>query len=93
MDYEVVHLPERERYEIRQEDKTIGYLAASARGGTLLMPYIEIEPPFRGRNLSSVLLKRALEDVREKGFKVMPLCPVVGAFLRRNEAFRDLVAS
>ncbi|HSI71695.1 MAG TPA: GNAT family N-acetyltransferase [Fimbriimonas sp.] len=93
MEYEVVHLPERERYELRQRDATIGYLAATARGGTLLMPYIEIEPAHRGRNLSSVLLRRALEDVRSRGLKVMPLCPVVGAFLRRNEAFRDLVAA
>jgi predicted GNAT family acetyltransferase len=92
-EYEVVHLPERERYELRQQGSTIGYLAASGRGDTLLMPYIEIQPAHRGRNLSSVLLRRALEHVREKGLKVRPLCPVVAAFLRRNAGFHDLLAA
>ncbi|MEZ0326904.1 MAG: GNAT family N-acetyltransferase [Fimbriimonas sp.] len=91
--YEVVHLPERERYELRQEGATIGYLAASGSGDTLLMPYIEIQPAHRGKNLSSVLLRRAMEHVRQSGLKVRPLCPVVAAFLRRNSGFQDLLAA
>jgi uncharacterized protein len=91
-DYEVVHLPERERYELRQKGSTIGYLAASGRGDTLLMPYIEIQPAHRGKNLSSVLLRRALDHVRRSGLKVRPICPVVAAFLRRNTGYHDLVA-
>lgn len=91
--YEVVHLPERERFEIRAEGRPIGYLEAPKRGDVLIMPYIEIEPAQRGKNLSSILLRRALEMVRDKQWKVMPLCPVVAAFLRRNSSFSDLLAA
>ncbi len=92
-DYDVVHLPERERYELRQDGKAIGYLAASASGDTVVMAYIEIQPERRGRNLSSVLMRRAMDHVRESGLKVNPLCPVVASFLRRNLDYRDILAA
>ena len=88
----VVHVPERARYEIRLGEETVGYAAAQRRGGVVTMPHVEIAPAHRGQDLASRLVRGALDDIRAKGERVLPLCPFVVAFLRRNAAYRDLIA-
>jgi uncharacterized protein len=88
----VVFAPDKERYEIRLGDELVGYATARRRGGVVTMPHVEIAPAYRGKDLASQLVRDALEDVRARGERIVALCPFVVAFLRRNPAFRDLVA-
>jgi predicted GNAT family acetyltransferase len=34
----------------------------------------------------------ALDDIRSRGLKVVPLCPFVAAYIRRHPEYEDLVA-
>jgi uncharacterized protein len=90
---EVVYEPERQRYELREGDRTIGYADAVPRGEAIAMPYVQIVPELRGREFGALLLRGTLDDLKRQGKRVIPICPYVSAFIRRNPEYRELVAS
>ncbi len=48
------------------------------------------EPNFRGQGLASRLTKFALDDLRARGIKVVPICPFTADFLQQNSDYADL---
>ena len=92
-EFKVVHLPERGRYELRKGDQVLGYADAVPRGDCVLLPYVYIDPPLRGGNLGTELLHEALQDLRSKDLKVVPICPFVVAFFKRHAEYADMVHS
>jgi predicted GNAT family acetyltransferase len=91
-DVNVVHVPERNRYELRLDGQTIGFADAIPRGDTVVMPHVEVQPAYEGRGLGSRLVKAALDDVRARGLRVVPICPFVVVYLRRHPEYADLQA-
>ncbi len=78
---------ERElRYELTRDDEVLGFIAyrAEPETGRVTLVHTEIDPAYEGQGLGSVLVKGALDDLRERGLTVVPLCPFVRAYLRRH---------
>lgn len=46
----------------------------------------------RGQGVGDALLTRMVEDARENGYKIMPLCPFVKARALRNKDWSDVFA-
>jgi predicted GNAT family acetyltransferase len=92
-DVAVVHRPEERRYELLVGGEAAGELVYRDRGGGVLaFLHTEVDPTRRLNGLGSTLVAAALDDVRARGLRVVPLCPFVEAFVRRNPAYGDLVA-
>jgi predicted GNAT family acetyltransferase len=90
--FTVVHVPERQRYEIREGETVVGYASARPSGGRVYFPHVEVAPAYRGQNVANDLVRAALDDVRARGERIVAQCPFVVAFLRRNPAYGDLQA-
>jgi uncharacterized protein len=74
------------RYEIHVDGVLGGYTEFRTDSrGRLVMPHTVIDPAFRGRGLSGVLVSEALADIAGRGETVLPLCPVVAKYLREHE--------
>lgn len=58
---------------------------------TWLFVHTEVPPSFRGRGVGSMLVKAALDHVRELGAKVRPLCPFVLDYLRESPEDSDVI--
>jgi predicted GNAT family acetyltransferase len=86
----VVHVPERQRYELHLGERVVGYATAVPRENLIVLPHVEVEPEFEGQGLGSKLVKGVLDDVRARGLRVVPICPFVGAYLRRHPEYADL---
>lgn len=86
--------PDKSRYELLLDDGDVAGIADySIDGDRIVMPHTEIEHRYRGRGLGAVLVRAALEDVRESGRSVVPLCWFVAEFIDQHPEFRDLVAA
>lgn len=44
-----------------------------------------------GRGIGKALVKAAVEDAREEGFKIIPLCPFAKAVLDKTPEWQDVV--
>ncbi len=88
---EVRDEPARQRYELQVGD-ACAFIDYRRGGGIVTMTHAEVPSALRGRGLGSVLVAGALERVRERGEKVVPLCPFIEHYMRRHPAVHDLMA-
>ena len=73
------------RYEILVGDVLGGFTEFEVESpGRLVFPHTVIDPAYRGWGLSTVLISQAMTDVAARGESVVPVCPVVRRYLRKN---------
>ena len=59
--------------------------------GTITLIHTEIDEAYEGMGLGSVLVRHVLDDARERGLAVLPVCPFVRGWISRHEDYLDLV--
>ena len=92
-DIEIVHVPERSRYEIHVDGKVAGITRAKeGDDGVLLFSHTEVDDAYEGQGLASKLVTGALDDVRRRGRKIEVTCEYVEGFLEKHPEYQDLVA-
>jgi predicted GNAT family acetyltransferase len=58
----------------------------------VVFTHTETDPAFEGQGVASHLVRWALDDVRARGLRVVPVCPFVKAYVTRHaEEYGDLV--
>ena len=94
MSLEVRHAPDAGRYELWEDDTLLG-IADYRPGpdGSLVFPHTEIRSDRRGEGLGEVLVRGALDDVRDRGETIVPACWFVAEFVQTNEDYQDLIAA
>jgi predicted GNAT family acetyltransferase len=83
---------ERElRYEWWDGDTLAGFIAYRTEPGARVLIHTEVLPGFEHAGHGTELVRAALDDLRERGLYVVPLCPFVAAYIRRHPEYADLV--
>ena len=84
--------PARSRYEARTDEGLVAVAEYERTGQLVVFTHTAVEPGFGGRGLATDLVRQALDDVRARALRVVPVCPFVAAFLERHaEEYGDLV--
>jgi uncharacterized protein len=79
------------RYEIQSDGELAGFVTYRLRSGQIELVHTEIDEEFEGRGLGSQLISFALDDARERGLAVLPLCPFANDYIQRHRQYVDLV--
>jgi predicted GNAT family acetyltransferase len=87
----VVDVPERERYELRVDGELAGHLAYRGRTDVRALVHTEIDRDRSGQGLGSVLIAGAVDDLRARGLRLIPICPFVTRWLGEHPEHLDLV--
>ena len=90
-DAEVVHVPEKSRYELRLDGKLVGLAAYRRRDGRIVLTHTEVDPSCEGRGFGSRLVAAALDDAAGEGLQVAPLCPFVASYIKKHPEYEKLV--
>src|SRR5687767_40679 len=80
----------RHRYEILVDGKRAGLTEYRDRDEQRVFFHTEVDDAFAGQGLAARLVQAALEDVRESGKRIVPVCPYVAKFLTRHAEFDDI---
>lgn len=67
-------------------DLQAGQMNISITDGKLAVFHTEVYPEYEGRGFAKLLLKQLVSYAREKGFKIIPLCPYVNVQFRKHPA-------
>jgi predicted GNAT family acetyltransferase len=92
MNTEVIHNEALQRYEILLEGEKVGHADYKVDGNVLVFDHTEVDPAQQGKNLAGILMRAALDDVRERGLMMRPVCSYVVKFVERYDDYADLVA-
>jgi predicted GNAT family acetyltransferase len=90
---EVVDVPEASRYELRIDERLVGFAAYRRKEGRIVFTHTEVEEPSEGRGFGTGLAAFALEDARQQGLEVVPLCPFIAHFIDEHPEFQGVVAA
>lgn len=85
--------PRELRYELVDGGELLGEIRYTLEPGVITLVHTEVAPSVEGQGVGSRLVAGALEDIRARGLRLVPLCPFVAAYLRRHPEYRDLVAA
>jgi predicted GNAT family acetyltransferase len=81
-----------ETYEAISGDTVIGGLTYNvAEDNRIVLVAAAVFPEYRGQGVATELIRRVLDDIRDRGNTVTILCPIVWAFIDRNPEYNDLV--
>ena len=58
----------------------------------IVLVHTEVAPAVEGRGVGSRLVSAALDDIRARGLRLVPICPFVRAYLGRHPEYADLLA-
>lgn len=80
------------RYELIVDGERVGLIDYVDREGARDLHHTEIDDQYTGRGLAAVLVAGAVADLRVKGLLMIPTCPYIQAWLRKNPDDWDIVS-
>lgn len=90
-DVDVTDVVDSTRYEATVGGKLAGFAEYERRDGRIIFPHTEVVDAYEGQGVGSALARTALDEARENGEAVVPLCPFIAAYIDRHDEYADLV--
>ncbi len=59
--------------------------------GEIYLTHTEVPYELEGKGVGSQLVQKALKDIKEKGLRLIPLCPFVAGYIRKHPEWRSIV--
>ena len=87
----VTENPAEHRFEITLGPTRLGHARYVDKGGRRIFVHTEVDPAHEGHGYASTLVRAALDDAREHGTLIVPLCPYVADWIERHPDDADLV--
>lgn len=79
------------RYTILVDGQPAGELDFRTIDGRRAPTHTGVRDRYEGQGLAGQLARRALDDARAEGLKIVPLCPYVASYLEKHPDDQDLV--
>ncbi|UXA18222.1 GNAT family N-acetyltransferase [Mycobacterium sp. SMC-4] len=81
---------EADRFTISVAGQQAGFTQIVDHDGQRIFPHTEVDDQFSGRGLGTILVREALEQTRDAGLRIVPVCPMVAAFIDKHPEFADI---
>lgn len=89
----VEHEPDLSRYTLWQDGEPVGLADYRLVGQEMQFTHTEVNPAKRAHGLASILVERALDDVRTRtDFTVVATCPFVAEWIDSHADYQDLLS-
>jgi uncharacterized protein len=86
------HEPAARRFTTAVEGSVAFIHYRELAGHVLDLDHTYVPPAGRGRGIASQLAAHTLRYARDCGYKVLPTCPFIAAYIDRHAEFHDLRA-
>ena len=83
--------PERHRFEIDLGDGTFAIAEYTLRPGKIMFTHTEVPEAHEGKGIGTTLIRFALDAARDRGLKVIPICPFFAAYMQKHAEVQDLL--
>jgi uncharacterized protein len=91
MDLQVTDNADEQRYEAASDGTVAGFAEYKLARDLIVFTHTEVDQAFEGQGVGGELVRQALDDVRGRDLKVLPLCPFVKAWIGRHPEYHDVV--
>ena len=88
----VMHNVKLQRFESQAGDAPLAFVSYTHEGEHVILDHTFVPDELRGHGMAATLVRTALDEARKRHWKIVPRCPYVATFIKRNPDFADLVA-
>ncbi len=88
---EVTDNAAQHRFELKVGDH-VAMAYYTLAPGVITFTHTEVPEALSGQGVGTRLARGALQQVAARGLKVVPKCPFIAAFIRKNPEFATLLA-
>ncbi len=81
---------ERSRYEL-VTDGHISYVEYMLPGKKLILTHTEVPKALEVKGIGSKLIDHVLDDAKNLGLKVIPLCPFIASYIKRHPKWNSVL--
>ena len=83
--------PERHRFEADLGDGSFAIAEYTLPAGKIMFTHTEVPQAHEGKGIGSALIRHALGEARNRGLKVIPICPFFAAYMQKHADVQDLL--
>ena len=82
---------EKHRFEADLGDGSVAIAEYNLLHGKIVFTHTEVPPAHEGQGIGSALIRFGLASARERGLKVIPICPFFAAYIKKHAEEQDLL--
>lgn len=90
-DYTLIDNREKKQYDFHIDGYTPKIEYINSETGEIYLTHTEVPVALEGKGIGSQLIKKALEDIKTQGLRLVPLCPFVAGYIQKNPEWRSIV--
>ncbi len=85
--------PAQKRYEAidGNTNNLAGFAAYRDRAGSRVFTHTEVSEDYAGQGVAGELARYAVEHVKDAGYRLVPLCPFIAAWLKKHPEYDAVV--
>jgi uncharacterized protein len=83
--------PAASRYELHVGGVLAGFAEYKLQDQAVMFTHTEVLPGHEGQGIGSKLARFALDNVRQRGLQVIPVCEFIAGYIQRRPEYQDLV--
>jgi predicted GNAT family acetyltransferase len=76
---------------VEDDGRPVGQAVYHLRGDRHIFVHTEVDDAYEGQGVASALARHALDDVRDHGGRIVPLCPFISAYVARHPEYQALI--
>lgn len=82
---------ERSRYEMHVKGYIPQIEYMKSNKNEIFLTHTEVPEPISEQGIGSYLVQKSLEDIERKGLLLVPMCPFVAAYIKKNPEWMRIV--
>lgn len=90
-DAKVRHDEEQQRYVLEINGQLLGFAQYHEEGDRQIFTHTEIDDSLSGKGMGSMLVRESLDDARQRGKRIVPVCEFIGAYVKKHPDWNDLL--
>ncbi len=79
------------KFTVGVDGNSVGLVAFAEWDGQRVFFHTEVDDAYGGRGLGTVLIAEALAVTRADGLRIVAVCPMVAAYVRKHHEFDDIL--
>lgn len=87
----LVKNPEAHRFELKVGEYT-AFIEYKERDKKIWLIHTESPEALQGKGAATAVIEKTLAYIEDNGYKLIPLCPLVAAYLKRHPDWNRIVA-
>ena len=91
MEYELIDNEEKKQYEFHLGGLVPRIEYIKAKDDKIYLTHTEVPRQLEGKGVGTALVRRVLEEIKEKDLTLVPLCPFVAMYIKRHPEWKSLV--